>query len=194
MAKLPVRWLTLAEIVGVAALVIAGLGYWDNHRERIQSDRERASAARERAADARANAIRQSFVLTGTPSDDGARLRLTSIHDDQTIQTQEIWFPAAVRGDSVRTTGNPRIEAGWIARSVAKADGKAMSGRVPVGVLTVFIEDGKTKTDRAVYYIGYSRQGRLLRGDRVTLEGLSVAQRGVQGDLQKAADALWAAR
>ncbi len=25
--RLPVRWLSLAEIVGVAALVIAGLGY-----------------------------------------------------------------------------------------------------------------------------------------------------------------------
>ena len=194
MAKLPVRWLTLAEIVGVAALVIAGLGYWDNHRERIQSDRMRAAASRERAADMRADAVRQSFVLKGTPSDDGARLRLASIHDDQVIQTQELWFPSAVRADSVRTTGNPRIEAGWLARGVAKADGKAMSGRVPVGVLTVFIDDGQTKTDRAVYYVGYARQGRLLRGDKVTLEGLSVARRGVDGDLQKAADALWAAQ
>ena len=42
--RLPLRWLTLAEIVGVAALAIAGLGYWDSHRERRQQDRERAQA------------------------------------------------------------------------------------------------------------------------------------------------------
>ena len=42
--RLPLRWLTLAEIVGLAALVIAGLGYWDSHRERLQQDHERATA------------------------------------------------------------------------------------------------------------------------------------------------------
>ncbi|MDB5456033.1 MAG: hypothetical protein JWP92_1618, partial [Caulobacter sp.] len=35
--RLPLRWLTLAELVGVAALVIAGLGFWDSHRERVQA-------------------------------------------------------------------------------------------------------------------------------------------------------------
>ena len=189
MAKLPVRWLTLAEIVGVAALVIAGLGYWDNHRERIQSDRERAAASREKADQMRVIAARNSFILTATPSDGGDRLRLASIHDDQAIQTQEIWLPAAVRSASVRTTGNPRIEAGWLGGDL----GKARTGRVPVGVLTVFIEDGQTKTDRSLYYVGYTREKRMLRAAKVTLEGLSLARRGVAGDLQKAADVLWTA-
>lgn len=193
MAKLPVRWLTLAEIVGVSALVIAGLGYWDNHRERIQTERERAAESRERQAQAKVSALKQTFVLTGSPSDSGDRIRIDTVHPEQVIQTQELWFPTAVRADSVKTTGNPRIEAKWIAR-VAKADDKAKSGRVPVGVLTVFIEEGQTKTDRSVYYVGYSREARVLRADKVTLEGLSLARRGVAGDLQKAADALWAAR
>lgn len=193
MAKLPIRWLTLAEIVGVSALVIAGLGYWDNHRERIQSERERAAESREREAQARVSALKSTFVLTGSPNESGDRIRIGTVHPEQVIQTQELWFPAAVRADSVKTTGNPRIEADWIAR-VAKADGKAKSGRVAVGVLTVFIEDGQTKTDRSVYYVGYSREARVLRADKVTLEGLSLARRGVAGDLRKAADALWAAR
>jgi hypothetical protein len=115
------------------------------------------------------------------------------VHPEQVIQTQEVWFPTAIRSDSIKTTGNPRIEAGWIAR-VAKADPKVRSGRVAVGVLTVFIEDGQTKTDRSIYYVGYRREARVLRADKVTLEGLSVARRGVAGDLQKSADALWAAR
>ncbi len=193
MAKLPVRWLTLAEIVGVAALVIAGLGYWDNHRERIQSDRERAAESRDRQAAARTTALKSTFVMTGSPTESGDRIRIAAVHPEQVIQTQELWFPTAIRADSLETTGNPRIEADWIAR-VGKADDKAKTGRAPVGVLTVFIEDGQTKTDRSIYYVGYSRERRALRADKVTLEGLSLAQRGVAGDLQKAADALWAAR
>jgi hypothetical protein len=193
MAKLPVRWLTLAEIVGVSALVIAGLGYWDNHRERIQTDRERAAESRERQAQARVSALKSTFVMTGSPSESGERIRIATVHPEQVIQTQELWFPADIRSDSVKTTGNPRIEAGWIAR-VTKVDGKSRSGRVPVGLLTVFIEDGQTKADRSVYYVGYSREARMLRADKVTLEGLSLARRSVAGDLQKAADGLWAAR
>ena len=42
--RLPLRWLSLAEIVGVVAVVVAVLGYWDSHRERTQEAREKALA------------------------------------------------------------------------------------------------------------------------------------------------------
>ena len=41
--RLPLRWLSLADLVGVAAVAIAALGYWDAHCERAQTDRERAA-------------------------------------------------------------------------------------------------------------------------------------------------------
>lgn len=192
--RLPFRWLTLAECVGIAALSIAGLSYWDTHRERSQESRERAQAASERQAQARAGALKQSFLMTGTPDGAGDKVRLASVRPEQVIQTQTVWFPVAIRGASVETTGNPRLEAGWIEAGLRKAAGKSRQGRVPVGVLTVFIEDGQVKSDRAVYQLGYSLHPRALRPDKVELEGLSVARRGVSGDLQKAADELWAAR
>lgn len=196
--RLPFRWLTLAEVVGIAALSIAGLSYWDSHRERSQESRERAQAASERQAQAKAQAktvaLKQSFLMTGTPDGAGDRVRLASVHPEQVIQTQTVWFPVAIRGASVETTGNPRLEAGWIEAGLRKAAGKSRQGRVPVGVLTVFIEDGQIKSDHAVYQLGYSLHSRALRPDKVELEGLSVARRGVAGDLQKAADDLWAAR
>jgi hypothetical protein len=203
--RLSLRWLTLAEIVGVAALAIAGLGYWDAHRERAQQDRERTQAASDRAAAARerqserqaermAGVLKLTFLMTGTPSDSGDRIRLASVHPEQVIQTQAIWFPAAVLADSVQTTGNPRIEARWLEAGLRKAAGKSLHGRVPVGVQTDFIEDGQTKTDRAVYLVGYSLHPRFLHGTQVQLEGLSLARRGVTEDLQFAADNLWAQR
>ena len=190
--RLPLRWLSLAEIVGVVAVVVAVLGYWDSHRERTQESREKALAARERQVEARANALRQSFLMTGTLEGSGDRIRLSSQRPEQVIQTQTIWFPKAVRAAPVETTGNPRLEVGWVEDGLRKA--KTRSGRVPVGVLTVFIEDGLTKTDRAVYQVGYSLHPRTLRKAEVDLDGLSLARRGVTGDLQGAADNLWAAR
>lgn len=190
--RLPLRWLSLAEIVGVVAVVVAVLGYWDSHRERTQESREKALAARERQVEARANALKQSFLMTGTLEGSGDRIRLASQRPEQVIQTQTIWFPAAIRATRVETTGNPRLEVGWVEEGLRKA--KTSTGRVPVGVLTVFIEDGVTKTDRAVYQVGYSLHPRTLRKDEVDLDGLSLARRGVTGDLQAAADTLWAAR
>ena len=199
--RLPFRWLSLAELVGILALVIAGLGYWDAHRERAQTDQQRAAAERERKDEARAGALKLAFLLTGTPDGDGTRLRLASAHPEQVIQTQSLSFPRDMRDDAVQTTGNPRIEAGWFDAALARAqhvrpahtgaDG-AHRGRLPVGIVTVYIQDGQTRTDRAVYLLGYSLHPRVLRADRVELEGLSLVRRAVGEDPQAAVDGLWA--
>ncbi len=196
--RLPLRWLTLAEFVGVVAVVIAALGYWDNHRERAQAQRDKVSEARERAAEARAGALKQTFLMTGSPEAAGERLRLASTHPDQVIQTQAISFPSEVRGDGVQTTGNPRIEAGWFEGGLDKAlkahGDKRRSGRLPVGVVTTFIEDGQSKTDQAVYLLGYSLHPRMLRSDKAEMEGLSLSRHVAGPGLQAALDAAWAQR
>jgi hypothetical protein len=195
--RLPIRWLTLAEVVGLVAVVIAGLGYWDSHRERSFEERERAAAERERKTEARVGALKQTFLMTAAPQGSGDWLRLTSVHPEQVIQTQSLTFPTEVRADSVETTGNPRIEAGWIDAGLAKAEqargrgGKEAQGRLPVGIVTVYIEDGQVKTDRALYLLGYSLHPHLLRSDRLELEGLSLARRGVGENVQAAVDGLW---
>ena len=110
------------------------------------------------------------------------------------VQTVTVWFPKDVRADKVEIDGDPRLEAAWIADGVRKAAGKSEGGRVPVAVQTVFIQDGQTRTDEAVYNLAYSLHHRLLQPDRVKLEGLSLARRGFKGDPQAAADKLWGKR
>jgi hypothetical protein len=199
--RLPLRWLTLAEVVGLVAVTIAGLGYWDSHRERTVEERLRSAAERERKAEqqaqAHAGALKQTFLMTAATQGSGDWLRLTSVHPEQVIQTQSLTFPTDVRADEVETTGNPRIEAGWFEPGLARAlkargrGGKDVRDRVPVGIVTVYVEDGQTKTDRALYLLGYSLHPRMLRADRVELEGLSLARRGVGEDVRSAVDALW---
>ncbi|HZZ31496.1 MAG TPA: hypothetical protein VFE10_05830 [Phenylobacterium sp.] len=194
--RLPLRWLSLAELVGITAVVIAGLGYLDTHRERAQTARERAAEAREKQAEAKAGALKLIFLMTGTPEAGGDRLRLATVHSEQVIQTQAVSFPTEIRADAAQTTGNPRIEAGWFEGGLSKAlharDDKRHQGRLPVGVATSFIEDGQAKTDQSIYLIGYSTHPRVLRSDKVEMEGLSLVRRGVSGDLQAAVDAVWA--
>jgi hypothetical protein len=181
-----VRMLTIAEIVGICALAVAALGYWDSHRERV-------AAEKAQEADAAARALRQSFVMKGEVADKGGVLRLAPIHADQVIQTQTLWFPKDVRADKVETTGDPRLEADWLADGVRRAaeKSKASTGRVPVVVVTEFVEDGQTRTDQSVYQVAYSLHHRLLQADQVKLEGLSLARRNVPGDPQASADKLW---
>jgi hypothetical protein len=194
--RLPFRWLTLAETVGILALIIAGLGWWDNHRERVEQDSERTVAERTAAVQAKREALRSTFLLVGNLGDDGERIRVTSAHPDQVIQTQTLVFPAAVRGDPVETTGNPRIDRSWLEDGLKKADRdrKADAGeerRVPVGVVTTYVEAGETKTDRSIYVVAYNLKTRLLRGATVKLEGVSLLRRGVAGDLKAAVEAAW---
>ena len=88
--RLPLRWLTLAEIVGIGALVLTGLGYWDSHREREQQDRERVQQEHDRVAaeaaqgkaraqeaqqEAQQNALKHTLLLTGAPANGELRLQ-----------------------------------------------------------------------------------------------------------------------
>ena len=194
--RMPFRWLTLAETVGILALIVAGLGWWDNHRERLQQDSERVTAERTAAVQARREAARSTFLLVGELGDDGDRIRLRSAHADQVIQTQTLVFPAAVRGDTVETTGNPRIDRSWLEDGLKKADRDRKVGageelRVPVGVVTTYVEAGEMKTDRSIYAVAYNLKDRLLRGATVKLEGVSLLRRGVTGDLKAAVEAAW---
>lgn len=190
------RWLSLAELVGIAALAIAGLGWWDTHREHQQQDRDRAAAASDRAAQSRREALRSSFLLVGQVEADGARIRLASAHPDQVIQTQTLIFPTPIRRDPVETTGNPRLERDWFEGGLKQAlrdrrDEGDGPRRVPVGVVTSFVEGGETKTDRSIYVVAFHFRRRVLRGSELELEGVSLLRRAAQGDLQAAVDQAW---
>jgi hypothetical protein len=185
--RLKLRGLSLAEIVGIAALLVAALAYWDTHRDTVA--REKAQAA-----EAATQAAKDTFLMRGDISGNGAVIRLTPARADQVIQSQSLWFPKAVRADKVETTGDPRVEADWIAKGVRASASEHKSGGVPVAVETVYIQDGQTRTDRTVYNVAYSLHHRLLQDDLVKLNGLSLARHGVSGDLQGEADKRWAGK
>lgn len=174
----------MGEIIGIAALVISGLSYWDAHQERVAPQKPAVAAAKAKP-----------LVLTGTLSTAQDRIDLHPASPDDVIQTQTIRFPGAVRADAVDTTGNARIEAEWFESGLRTAlkGAKLHAGRhrLAVGIETSYVAGDATRTDRAVYDVGYTLHERLLRPDAVAIEGVSLV-RHTGSDLQAAVDARFA--
>ncbi|WP_158912883.1 hypothetical protein [Caulobacter sp. S45] len=191
-------WITLSELVGVLALLVAGLSFWDAHRDRVGAEKRQAAA--EQAA-ARQAVARTSFVLTAHPEGDGARLVFQPMAPEQAIQSQRFLLPAALADHPIDSV-QPRIERDWLAKGLkqaveasrrAKTAGAAGDGETPVGVVSTYIEDGDVKTDQSIYRISYAWRTPLLGGPRFTLNGAALARRAVKGDVQRMVDAQWLA-
>lgn len=176
------RWLTIGEIVGVLALVISAASLWDSHQDRAETRAE---------AEARAQAPTKPLLLTARAEDDGRSLDIASPDSGRIIQTQTVMFPSVLAVDKAETVGNPHIEVGWFADALHRAahveNGR---GRLPVVIVTDYIDDGARRTDTALYDIGYRWRSRLLQADVPALEGLTLVTRGVKAR-QAALDARW---
>ena len=182
-AKRRRRWITLGETIAILALAISAASLWDSHQQRQE---ERAVAAREKAAPVRVAPL----VLTASVADEGAMLRLAAANSDRVIQTQTLVFPTALGLDSVDTVGNPRLEAGWFAAGLRTALGDdRKSRRLPVGIITHYLDNGVERTDTAIYDIGHDWRSRLIGSDVPVLEGITLVSRG--GDAQAKVDARW---
>jgi hypothetical protein len=179
------RWISIGETVGILALLISAISLWDSHQERAET----------RAAAAQVKPVKvPPLVLTATADADGEVLRLASPNSDRVIQTQTIVFPKALDVDSVDTVGNPRIEAEWFAGELRDAlGGDRTKGRLPVGIVTRFTDNGTEREDTAIYDIGHGWRSRLLQRDAPVLEGITLVARSPK-DLQAALDSRWRKR
>lgn len=182
-------WLNVGEATAVVAVLIAGLNYWDNHRDHSQTVRDTAAQARRRAV----------LVLKGAADATGRRIALTPVSPSQVIESQRYYFPHAILGHAMEVSAaSPQIDAAWIEAGLdralsarrAKGAGEAL---LPVAITTTFVEDGDTRTDRSLYEIGYAWRSRLLLGREIRLQGVSLVRRGLAGDPQAAAERRWAA-
>lgn len=187
------RWLTLAEILGVSALVISALTLWNSYSERRHS--EEARTAESRAASTKA----RSLILRSKVEKDGDRLALEAT-GNQVIQGQTIAFPKALGVDPVDST-DPRIDARWFEdglKAARKAAGETEKprgdARVPVAITTRFTVDGEVAEDVTLYDVGYGTSSSFLGGTSVKLRGISLIGRSPAQMAVARLDALWKAR
>jgi hypothetical protein len=182
------RWLTLAEVVAIAGVVIAGLTLWNNWQGR---EADQAARAEQQASAASAAHAGTLVTLHATAKDDGARLTLTD--PAHTIQSIEVRFPSALGISPQSSTLSPAIEASWFEDALLKAvdSGAAdQQGRLPVLITADYWDGGDHLTDSAIYDIVWQTHGRLLRGRALRLKGIVLERR--HGATQAAVDARWA--
>ena len=184
------RWITLGEVLAVAAVVISGLTFWNSYRERTAAETERLAEKQDQAERAR------TVLLKATAGRDGKQLLLTPADTDQVIQGLTIRFPSAIEARPIDAVIEPRIEAGWIEDVLKKVESPAATSgdlRLPVAITTRFVVDGTTHEDVALYDVGYRIDRGLLDSD-VVLRGLSQIERARASSAQARLDAIWKSR
>lgn len=181
-AKTRRRWLSLAEMVGVAGVLIAALTLWlgwaNRHEEVVAKQAETSAAARDRAR----------VDLTATVAEGGRTLRIADARHD--LRDLRITFPAAL-GVGPQRPAEMAIDATWIAEPLLRlTDGgtDARTGRLPVLLAVDYWDGDAVRTATGLYDIVWRTEGRVLRGRALTLEALRLRARG--GD-QAGLDAAW---
>ncbi len=168
-------WLTVGEIVGVLALVIAGLNYWDSHKQHVDAVRQTTAEKQAEAA----------FVVTGAADAEGRRIALKSLKSSQAIQSQRYYFPRAVLDHAMEVSAaEPQIDLGWIEDGLRKAPRTEKSGEstLRVAIVTTYVEDGETRSDTSLYRIGYRWTTGLFGGPKFRLQGISLVRRSLKND------------
>ena len=161
------RWIGLAELVGVAALLVSVVGLWLSwsDRQADQADKAKTSA--------------EASLVTFTASGSGNTLNLSD--DAHRIQEIAVAFPPALGVDAQTGISPPKIELRGLDKALrAATDGgpDSRTGRLPV-LITAIWWDGDTKrTDKAIYQVRWKTWGRLGRDRGVAFEGASLAERG----------------
>lgn len=174
------RWLSLAELVAVASVLIGAAGLYLSWSDRRETQAERAAAT---AKESKAERI---VRLEGATSGDALALS----DANHKIDTVDVRFPSAL-GVAPRNAASPRIEADWFRDALLKAtDGGAddQEGRLPVLITAYWWDADVKRSDRAVYDLAWRTHGRFGRGRAMELTGMRLRERG---GAPKRLDALW---
>ncbi|WP_375285809.1 hypothetical protein [Sphingomonas sp.] len=166
------RWITLAEFVAVAGLLIGALTLYLNWSDRQE---ERADRAQATAAEGKAKA---RVTLVGTVKPGGESISLAD--PAHVFSAATIRFPAALGIRPVDLMPGPTIQAGSFSNRLLELTDKGTDerqGRLPV-LITVTWWDGDARhSDTARYDILWATEGRLLRGRVLRLTGFALADR-----------------
>lgn len=178
------RWITLAELVAVAGLIIAALTLYNNWQER------REAAAAKQVEDAVERREKTRFILRGTVSDSGRSIVLTR-DEAHPLSDIRLTFPAAL-GLPPQEAVTQTIEATRFDAALRKAtDGgtDTRTGRLPVLIRYTYLTDDQPTTQQAIYDIVWRTEGNFPFPRKVSL--LDFRRREAGGN-QKRVDALWA--
>ena len=165
------RWITLAEVVAVAGVLIAALTLYNGWADRRADQADRAAA---QAGEARE---RSRIDLTASVKDGGKTLVLSD--DKHDLRDMTVTFPKAL-GVATQSPAETAIDAGWFDAPMLKlTDGGAddRTGRLPVLIGVTYWDGDVARTSTGIYDIVWRTHGRTIFGRSFKVEGLRLRQR-----------------
>jgi hypothetical protein len=177
------RWLTLAEFVAVAGVLIGAIGLYLNWADKREERTAQAEASAKQAK------VSRVVRLEGAVASDGDTIALSdSTHQ---IETIDLAFPAKLGVAARAGVPQPRIEKDWFKSALLKVtDGgrDEAEGRLPVLITAYWWDADVKRSDRAIYDVVWRTQGQTFAGRSLDLTGLVLRERGGS---QARLDALW---
>lgn len=149
------RWVTLGELIALAALIISALGLWLNWKG---SDNDKPTRIVEQ---------RQSIPLTlrAKREDDGSRLEISPVEPSHALESLTL----TIRGGSpVEVGSDGELSASDVETALKGRDNEAKDRTlsVPVNVDARYVEAGKDKRASGRYTLRYQWKGGGLFGGR----------------------------
>ena len=159
------RRIALGEAIGLAALVISGLGLWNSWR----NSEDRPAVVVDRAPKP------IPLVLRGTVLDEGRAMRLAPIEPSHSLDALTLTAPPPAKGKA--TFGNePMLSAAMVETWLPAEGEREGDGALTVIATIRYVEAGETRTATQRYRVAFQwKDGGLFDGKSVRLTGISRA-------------------
>ena len=152
------RWLTLAEFVGIAAVLISGLGLWKSWHE----DDKPEVVIKERAT--------IPLALHGRVEDKGETIVISPVEGSHALDSAEL----TANGRTIDVGSDGRISADQVEALVGEPAKDQRSGSLSVAVKARYIEAGTDRTGGGGYRIAYRwTDGGLFGGRDLRITGFA---------------------
>lgn len=158
------RWITLGELIALAALIVSALGVWISWKSSGHDDKPTQVVER-----------RQSIPLTlrAKREDDGTRLEISPVESSHALESLKITLPGAspIEVGSDGELDSSDVESALKGRESEPKD-RTLSVRARIDAR--YVEAGKDRTSSGNYMLRYQWKGGGLFGGRsLHLVGLS---------------------
>ncbi|WP_310468767.1 hypothetical protein [Sphingomonas sp.] len=159
------RWLTLGELLAVAAVAISALGLWNGWRNGRDEPQPKTVVVQ------KSQAI--PLKLRGSAEDDGRVLKITPVEAGHALDSLVLKLAAPGQAIDVGSDGELAADDVEAALGDETRKGKG-DARLPVTITARYVEAGADRTATGRYVLAYRWQsGGLLGGRSLRLTRLS---------------------
>jgi len=146
------RWVSIGEIIALAALVISGLGLWNSWQ-----------GAKNGPAEVIEKKSAVPLVLRGNIEDGGKKLVIAPVEESHALDSLALTFPG---GKSLSLGGDGELSARDVEGALGDSTNRKGTGSVRVAIDARYVEAGAERGSKRNYVIRYRWDGGGLFGGK----------------------------